>query len=71
MGVNRTGYDGNGLEYIKSSQIINPNGELLSPVISEDEIDILDIDPEYVVNLSKSFPQRRIASLHSINHSCK
>lgn len=55
VGVNRTGTDGNGLEYIKSSQVINPNGELLSPVISEDEIDIFDIDPEYISKFKQMF----------------
>ena len=55
VGVNRTGSDGNGLEYIKSSQIINPNGELLSSVISEDEIDIFDIDPEYISKFKQKF----------------
>lgn len=55
VGVNRTGVDGNGLEYIKSSQVINPNGELQSPVISGDEIDIFEIDPEYIGKFKQSF----------------
>lgn len=55
IGVNRTGIDGNGLEYVKSSQVINPNGELLNPVISEGELDIFDVDPEYVDKFKKSF----------------
>lgn len=55
IGVNRTGVDGNGLEYIKSSQVINPNGELLCPVISEGELDIFDIDPEYIGKFKQTF----------------
>lgn len=55
IGVNRTGTDGNGLEYIKSSQVINPNGELLSPVILENEIDIFDIDSEYIGKFKQAF----------------
>lgn len=55
VGVNRTGVDGNGLEYIKSSQVINPNGELLRPVISEGELDIFDVDPEYVGKFKQTF----------------
>jgi omega-amidase len=54
-GVNRTGTDGNGLEYIKSSQVINPNGELLSAVISENEIDIFDIDSGFIVKFRQTF----------------
>ena len=39
IGVIRTAIDGKEPEYIKSSQVINPNGELLNPVISEIEMD--------------------------------
>jgi omega-amidase len=56
IGVNRTGVDGKGLEYIKSSQVITPNGELLIPVISEDELDIYDIDLDDVNKFKKTFP---------------
>jgi hypothetical protein len=31
---------------IKSSQIMSPNAELLSPVISKDELDVFEIDLE-------------------------
>lgn len=55
VGVNRTGTDGNGLEYVKSSQVINPNGDLLSPVISEDEIEIFEIDSEYISKFRQTF----------------
>lgn len=56
IGVNRIGTDANGLEYVKSSQIVNPNGELLSSVISEDELDIFDIDLEYTDKFKQAFP---------------
>lgn len=55
VGVNRVGVDGKGLEYLKSSQVINPNGELLSPVISEDQIEIFDIDPEFTTKFKQTF----------------
>jgi len=55
VGVNRTGKDGNGLEYIKSSQAINPNGELLSPAESEEEFDIYDIDPDFISRFKHIF----------------
>lgn len=55
VGVNRTGTDGKGLEYVKSSQVNNPNGELLSPVLSEDELDIFDVDPEVISKFKQTF----------------
>jgi predicted amidohydrolase len=55
VGVNRTGTDGNGLKYIKSSQVINSDGELLNPVISEDELDVFDIDSEYIKKFKQTF----------------
>lgn len=55
IGVNRTGADGNGLQYIKSSQVINANGELLSSDMSEAELDIFDIDSEYTGKLMQTF----------------
>jgi omega-amidase len=55
VGVNRTGIDGTGLGYVKSSQVINPNGELLSPVTTDVELDIFDIDPEYIGIFKQTF----------------
>lgn len=55
VGVNRTGTDGKGLDYVKSSKVFNPNGELLSPVYSEDEFDIFDIDPELIGRFRQTF----------------
>jgi predicted amidohydrolase len=55
LGVNRTGLDAKGLEYVKSSQVINPNGELITPLVSEDELDIFDIDTEFVGKFRQTF----------------
>lgn len=55
VGVNRIGTDAKGLEYVKSSQVISPDGELLSPIISENEHDVFDIDPEYIAKFKQSF----------------
>lgn len=55
VGVNRTGRDGNGLDYVKSSQVVDPNGELLHPVMSEGEIDVFDIDLEFVGKFKQIF----------------
>ena len=55
IGINRTGTDSKGLEYVKSSQAINPNGELLSPEASDDELDVFDIDPELISKFRQTF----------------
>lgn len=55
IGVNRIGIDDNGLDYKKSSQVINPNGELLQPSLSENELEIFDIDSEYISKFRQSF----------------
>lgn len=54
-GVNRTGVDGKGLEYTKSSQVINPNGELLVHVFSEEQLDVYDIDQSFISQFRQSF----------------
>ncbi len=40
IGVNRTGTDGNGIEYKKSSIVVDANGEFIFPEITLNEIDI-------------------------------
>ena len=55
VGVNRVGKDGSGLEYIKSTQIINPDGELMKPCYSENELDIFEIDTGDIDQFKKSF----------------
>lgn len=55
VGVNRTGVDGKGLEYTKSSQVINPNGELLVHVFSEEQLDVYDIDQSFISQFRQSF----------------
>lgn len=55
IGVNRTGIDGKGLKYVKSSQVVNPNGELLKPVISENEMNVFDIDLFFTQKFKQTF----------------
>jgi predicted amidohydrolase len=59
VGVNRTGTDGKGLEYVRSSQVFNSNGDLICPVISVDELDIFDINPELISKFKQSFSTTR------------
>jgi len=51
IGVNRTGIDGNNLEYEESSLVYNANGEALSPVQSYQQMAIYNVD----VNWNKTF----------------
>lgn len=45
VGVNRTGVDGNGLSYRRSSIVYDPFGEKVTPLYSDGELDLVDIDP--------------------------
>ena len=54
-GVNRIGIDNNGLEYMKSSMIFNPNGEIMIPVYSEEQLDIYDINSEMALKFRSEF----------------
>lgn len=55
IGVNRTGKDGNGLEYRHSSEIIDMNGKLMEPVKLNEECDLYEIDPRQVGQYRKDF----------------
>ena len=55
IGVNRTGTDGTGLSYVKSSSIINANGDTLSPLSSDNCLEVFEVLPEYTSNYKKSF----------------
>lgn len=59
FGVNRTGTDGNGLQYQKSSIAVTPDGSLLVPAIAGHEFDIYDIEPEDAAAYRASFPTLR------------
>lgn len=54
-GINRTGIDGNNLKYQKSSKAINPNGDELISIFSDEVIDIVNIDFNYLKEFRKNF----------------
>lgn len=56
LGVNRTGQDGNGLTYEKSSMAVNPDGIVLEPIWQSKYLDLYEIDPEEVRNFRAIFP---------------
>ena len=56
IGVNRTGSDGNGLEYEESSLVFSPSGEEIYPLEISDEIKIFDLDLNIAMDSRKRFP---------------
>ena len=59
IGVNRTGVDGKGLEYEKSSSVIDPMGKDVESTQLSEIIDVYDIDKETVVSYRDSFPVKK------------
>lgn len=59
IGVNRTGVDGNGLEYEESSCVFSPTGEKLEPFKISEEIKIFDLNLEEAIEYRKSFPIKK------------
>ena len=59
IGVNRIGVDGNGLEYERSSVIVNANGEFIKPILTEDEMDIYDISRQELLDFRRDFSTRQ------------
>ncbi|HFU75479.1 MAG TPA: carbon-nitrogen family hydrolase [Arcobacter sp.] len=56
IGVNRIGIDGNGLEYVESSNIFNPNGEQVEyQTIDGNRFKIFDIDFNETKEFRKTF----------------
>jgi len=56
LGVNRTGVDGLGVEYEKSSCVADPDGSWNLPVWSSPLVDVHDIIPERIRMVRESFP---------------
>lgn len=54
-GVNRIGIDQNGLNYIKSSMVVNPSGEILKPKFAAGELDVYEIDKSFTTELKSRF----------------
>lgn len=56
IGVNRTGIDGNGLEYEESSCVFSPIGDGLKPTMTIDDIKIFELDIEEAKLYRARFP---------------
>jgi predicted amidohydrolase len=56
IGVNRTGVDGNSLEYVESSCAYSPDGKQINSIISDQGVKIIEINAKIVKNCQISFP---------------
>lgn len=59
IGVNRTGVDGNGLEYEESSCVYSPIGEKLEPFEISGEVKIFNFNLDEAIKYRKSFPIKK------------
>ncbi|HUF51775.1 MAG TPA: nitrilase-related carbon-nitrogen hydrolase [Longimicrobiales bacterium] len=59
IGVNRTGVDGNGIGYPRSSRVIDPRGAVLQPEVVADELDLYTLDAAHVAAYRRAFPTLR------------
>jgi predicted amidohydrolase len=58
VGVNHVGSDGNGLAQEASSMVVNANGEIVAPVSSERELDIIEIHEADLANFRNGLSTR-------------
>lgn len=59
VGVNRTGTDGKGLAYERSSGVVNANGEQLVPTLTAGEIDWYDVRRQDLLDFRAGFSTRQ------------
>lgn len=59
IGVNRTGIDGNGVDYESSSGVVNANGEFLSPTATAGEIDWYEVCLPELMDFRRVFSTRQ------------
>lgn len=59
IGANRTGIDGNGLEYEESSCVFSPIGEKLEPFEIFGEVKIFDLNLDEAIEYRKNFPLKK------------
>lgn len=58
IGVNRVGLDGNQLEYIESSYAFAPDGSIVTPVVIDEGLSIIEIEKAVVTKCQDAFPVR-------------
>ncbi len=56
IAINRIGEDKNGLKYLKSSFVISPWGEVISPLYTDESLDLIEINESEPNRIRKEFP---------------
>jgi omega-amidase len=59
IGINRIGTDGNGLQYTESSRAYGPDGTMLSSVVVDESLSIIEIEQSMVEKYQQEFPIRK------------
>ncbi len=59
IGVNRTGTDGNGFDYDKSSAVIGPKGVDVNSLAMNDIVDVYEIEKNDVDSYRETFPVKK------------
>jgi predicted amidohydrolase len=59
MGVNRIGRDGNGLDYVPSSLLFGPDGSEILPLMTENEINVVELNKEHLIAYRQAFPTKQ------------
>ena len=59
IGVNRTGTDGNGFTYERSSGVVNANGEFLRPTATAGEVDWYEVSRPELADFRRGFSTRQ------------
>ena len=59
IGVNRTGTDGNSIQYTKSSYIVDPDGNFIKPVLSNKSSKVFEIHRNDLISFRKKFSPKK------------
>ena len=59
IGVNRSGVDGKGLEYERSSVVVGPDGAFIDAIATEGELDLHELKPDTLTRYRSKFSTRR------------
>jgi len=59
IGVNRIGLDGKSLKYIKSSLIVNADGNLIDPTFTDEEINVFELNENDLIDFRNGFSTRQ------------
>jgi predicted amidohydrolase len=67
VGVNRTGLDGNNINYTGGTYVFSPRGELLLDLGMDEKVDSLELDKEKLDGFRTKFPVWKDADAFTIS----